>query len=409
MAARARLRILFVARRYWPAVGGVETFMRYLARELGSRHSVTVLAHRIDDGPATRLTDSLQPPPPFQPFEDGPVHVEPFSLTPRRRILLAPLLSQVTPGLRRYSYGRMRVAAAALYARVAAPVIADQLRGADAVHMWGSDLLAAATLRAADLTAVPLVITPFAHRAEWGDDPASAAVYRRADRVVSLLKWDASLYRELGVPDAHLAVGGVCSPPIAAGGGGAVRERFRIRGPLVLYLGVRRSYKGYDIMLDAAQQVARHRPDVTFAFLGPGPRLRPLPSAVPVIDLGRLDDAGRAAWIDAADLLCLPSRSEIFPVSFLEAWSLRKPVLTSDLPPLRELIDRSGGGITVEPNSQAVAEGIDGLLRDGVRLRALGEAGYRFWAASHTVTAVARWHERLYASLTKGEVTACAI
>ena len=54
------MKILYVARRYWPAVGGVETYLRQLATELGSRHELTVLAGRIDEGAHTRL--ERQPP-----------------------------------------------------------------------------------------------------------------------------------------------------------------------------------------------------------------------------------------------------------------------------------------------------------------------------------------------------------
>src|SRR5207302_8949700 len=107
----ANLRIAFVARRYWPAVGGVESNIRHLARELAHRNEVTVLAHRIDDGPSTRLTDSLWPPPRFEPFLDGRVRVRPLRIPAAARALLLPLLSQVTPGLRRYAYGQTRVAA----------------------------------------------------------------------------------------------------------------------------------------------------------------------------------------------------------------------------------------------------------------------------------------------------------
>jgi glycosyltransferase involved in cell wall biosynthesis len=109
--------------------------------------------------------------------------------------------------------------------------------------------------------------------------------------------------------------------------------------------------------------------------------------------------------MEAADLLCLPSEGEIFPGSILEAWSLAKPVLTSDIPPLQELIDRSGGGITVVRQPEALAQAITYMLSEPRRLRAMGEAGRAFWAASHTVPAVAAWHERLYASLTTLEVT----
>ena len=395
------MRVVYVARRYWPTIGGQESFVRQLALDIGARHEVTVLAQRIDDGPATRLSDSLHRGPSFAAFEDGPVRVEPLRVSSARQIVLTPLLLQVVPGLRRYAYGRVRILAAALYAWTVAPLIARHIERADAIHIWGGDLLAMAAVRAARLAKVPLVITPFAHRGQWGDDPASAMAYRLANRVISLLESDAKLYRDLGVPEDRLLTHGVCSPAMSTGGGPAIRERYGITGPLVIYLGVRRPYKGVDLLLEAARNVAAQAPQVTFAFVGPGPRLSTANGSDRILDVGPVDDLTRAAWLDAADLLCLPSAGETFGVSILEAWSLRKPVLTSDIPSLREVVEGASGGVAVPRNSPAIAQAVLGLLADPLKLRAMGEAGHAFWAKHYTVSAVAHWHEELYTALMK--------
>src|SRR5213593_3954664 len=153
------MRIAFVARRWWPAMGGGEIFARHLAHGLAVRHELSVLAHRIDQGPTTRLTDSLRQPPAFEPFDDGPVRVIPLRIPRGRQAALAPLVGHVTPGLRRHAYGRSRAAAGRLYARVVGPVMARHAAGADAVHMWGSDLVAAAALRGARLAGRPFTVT----------------------------------------------------------------------------------------------------------------------------------------------------------------------------------------------------------------------------------------------------------
>jgi glycosyltransferase involved in cell wall biosynthesis len=392
------MRITFVARRWWPAMGGGETFARHLARGLADRHEVTVLAHRVDHGPTTRLTDSLRQPPAFKPFDDGPVRVVPMRIPPVRQPALSPLVAHVVPGLRRYAYGRSRAAAGRLYARVVGPVIAPHAAGADVVHMWGSDLMAAASVRGARLAGRPIAITPLAHEGQWGDDRVSAGAYRDADAIVALLNTDADVYRRLGAPAQRVEVCGVCSPGVPSGGGAELRKRLGIDGPLVLFLGVRRPYKGYDVLAAAVPRVVAARSDVTFAFVGPGD---PIPTDGPgrVIDAGEADDTERAAWLDAADLLCLPSAGEIFPVSILEAWSVGTPVLTSDIPTLRELIERSGGGATASRDPAAIADAILALLAEPERLRALGESGQMFWNAHHTVDAVTRWHEQLYERL----------
>jgi glycosyltransferase involved in cell wall biosynthesis len=390
------MRILHVARRYWPAVGGIESFLRHHATALARDHEVTVLAQRIDNGPHERLSDSLRPPPSFEPFADGDVRVEPLRVPIARRALMMPLVSHVTPVLRRYAYGRSRVPAAALLARATAPVIAEHASGADVIHMWAGDLLASAAVEAGRLAGVPTVVTPFAHRDQWGYDPASVAAYRRADRVLALLHDEADLYRQLGVPAGSLRVSGVCSPGVVAGGGRALRRRHGIDGPLVLFLGARRPYKGADLLLEAAEDVAAGRPDVTFAFVGPGDELTTDRATARLIDAGVVPDDERADWLDAADLLCLPSQAEIFPSSMLEAWSVGTPALTSDIPTLRELIKRSGGGATAARERAPLAAELVELLAQPDRLAAMGDAGRRFWADGFTPEKVARWHEDVY-------------
>ena len=401
------LAIVFVAPRAWPAVGGMEAFLRHLGRDLAARHRVTVLAQGLDDGPRGRLADSLEPPPPFEPFTDGGVRVEPLRLSPAHRALLAPLGLQVVPGLRRYAYGRPRVAAARLFAAVAAPRIAELAAGADVVHMWGGGLLGAAAARAAhDLLGVPCVTTPFAHEGRWGDDRASAAAVRAADRVLALLETDAALYRALGVEPARIRVCGVCSPA-AGGDGAALRRRHGIEGPLVAFLGVRRPYKGYDLLLEAAPLVAAARPEVTFAFLGPGPAL-PAGVGARCVDAGEVGDAERGDWLAAADLLCLPSESEILPVSILEAWSTSTAVVASDIPPLRELVADTGGGLVAAREPRALADALLGALADPERLRALGERGRAVWRECYSVEAVASLHEAVYAEVVGPGEARCA-
>jgi glycosyltransferase involved in cell wall biosynthesis len=382
----------------------MENFLRHLSHGLVARgHEVRILAQGTDSGPRSQLADSLRPPPGFEPFEDGGVRVEPIRLSPARRAALAPLVAQVVPGLRRYAYGRPRLVANRLYARVAGPALAAQARGADVVHVWGADLLAAAGLAAARRLGVPLAMTPFAHEGQWGDGGSFAETYRRADRVIGLLESDAGLYERLGVAPGRIAVCGVCSPGAEPGGGAALRARHGIAGPLVVFLGVRRAYKGYDLLLDAAARL----PEATFAFLGPGEPVVAPPGAS-VVDAGEVDEAERAAWLDAADLLCLPSANEIFPVSILEAWSVGTAVVTSDIPPLRELAERSGGGIAVPRDAEALTTTFRALFAEPSVPARLGETGREFWRRSFTPDAVAARHEELYAAAAGAREPACA-
>lgn len=397
------MRVCFVAPRAWPAPGGMESYLHHLAGALAQRHEVSILAQSLDSGPRGRLSDSLAPPPTFEPFADGEVDVAPLRLPLRRRVLLSPLAATVVPGLRRYAYTRVRIPATGLFAAVAGVEIARLAAGADLLHAWGGGMLAAATVRAARRLGVPVVITPFAHRGQWGDDVASGRTYRATDRVLALLGADADLYRGLGVPGDRIEPVGVCSPGVLAAGGEAIRRRHGIEGPLVLFLGVRRAYKGFEL----ARAAATLLPEATFVFAGPGAPVQAA-GAARMVDAGPVDDEERAAWLDAADVLCLPSEGEIFPVTFLEAWSAGTTVVGSDIPPLRELVERSGGGLVAPRTAAALAAALGSLIADPERRRTMAEAGRRFWLAGHTPAAVAERHEALYARLLVSEAVCAA-
>jgi glycosyltransferase involved in cell wall biosynthesis len=395
------MKLLYVARRYWPAVGGVETYLRKLATELGSRHELTVLASRIDDGAHTRLSDSLRPPKPFAPFRDGPVQVKPLGVPAHRRLLTAPLVAHVTPGLRRYAYGRSRPAAASLVARAVAPAIAHEARGADVIHMWAGDLLASAAVRAGELAGVPVVITPFAHRGQWGYDSASLRAYDAAARTIALLETEAHLYEEFGIDRARIDVLGVCSAGVPVVDRDEARRKLGVDGPLVLFLGARRKYKGFDLIQQAAAAVTASHPATTFAFVGPGPALRDAPAGCRILDVGAVDEDQKALWLNAADVLCLPSAAEILPGSILEAWSVGTPVLTSDIPTLVELVDGASAGRHVARQPEAIARALIEMLDDPERLREMGARGRDAWTQRFTLDAVARRHEETY-SLARG-------
>lgn len=389
------MNLLFVSYRSAPAVGGAETYLLELTRALARTHSVTVLSLGIDDAPATRLRESLAPPPPFEPFVDNGVRVVQLRLPLTVRAGLTPLVAQVVPGLRRYAYSRVRSLYALMYTSAVAPVLADAMRGFDVAQMWGPGLLAHATVHAAQAARIPAAVMASVHEGQWGDDVVSAAAYRAADAVVAQLSAEAAVYERLGVPAERISICGACSSGVAGLDGDVVRRRHRIDGPLVLFLGARRHYKGVDVLLDAAPIVSAALPDVTFAFVGPGAPLAAVSSAR-VLDVGEVNHAERARWLAAADVLCLPSAAESFGVVVLEAWSAQVPVVVSDVPALRELVASTGGGVAVTRDAAAIAGALLHLLTDDEARLTCGRAGYEAWRRRYTPTAVARRYEELY-------------
>jgi glycosyltransferase involved in cell wall biosynthesis len=134
--------------------------------------------------------------------------------------------------------------------------------------------------------------------------------------------------------------------------------------------------KGIDVLLDAAR-LSSHPWEVTVVGSGPQlPRLLEIASDLPS---GRVSFAGWVddprALVEAADVLCMPSRWESFPYAALEACSLARPVVASRVDGLDEIVLDGESGILVAPDRPGeLAAALDGLAADRELVGAYGRA-----------------------------------
>lgn len=388
------MRVVFVTRRYWPAIGGVERVAMTLGEALADDgHEVTVVAQSVDEGHFGRMTHIVRENKIFAPFTLRGVHVVQFRPSRRRRALLLPLAAELIPFGGRVSQRWLRAYAAGYYTTVVRSGLAPLLANADVVHVLGGEVMAVAGIETAHALGVPGVVSPFAHPGHWGYDSGSVRAYLAADVVIATTQADANAYRAIGVPEARLEVIGLAVPepspsdPLDEPGG----------HPLIAFVGARRPTKGLDILLAAADHVWSSHPSATFAFVGPGD---PLPLSDPrLIDVGRVSDGERGRWLARSTLLCLPSEGESFGLVVPEAWSHGVPVVVSDIPVLRELVDSSGGGIHAPRNPEAIAQAIVSLLDEPQRARMMGRLGFEYWQAHLTPRAVMARHLEIYREL----------
>ncbi len=180
-------------------------------------------------------------------------------------------------------------------------------------------------------------------------------------------------------------------------------------GPIVLFVGVLRHYKGVDVLLRALTHARAHA-----VIVGQGPMAtewRSLAGELGVADratfLGEVSDAERRILLHACDVLVLPSidRREAFGIVQLEAMACGKPVISSDLPTGVGFVNRDGQtGLLVPPgNSEALAAAINRLLTDaGLRMR-LGQAArervIREFSADRMVNQIIELYSQVVPSL----------
>lgn len=353
------MRILNVITAYPPSPGGAQLHAHELNRSLRARgHHVEVATMWRTPRKDWLRGTTLSAPRAAGSSEVDGVRVHQIELRPSDRAVVS-LAAAVY-------YGAMHAAARSLTSGylASARAIVEAARP-DVLHLSriGREGLYEAFVVAAREQGVPYVLTPNHHphwdrRRDWW----WWRLYRGAGAVLVLSEVERRALVAGGVaPDRILrtVVGTVGSPPPGDGpnDGG------------VVFLGQVKSFKGLGVTFDAVRQLRASRPELGLDVVGPwfdhptglrerldADRRTTVHDAVP--------DDRKWELLRAARVLCVPSTEEALGGVYLEAWQAGLASVGADIPPVRELFERTGGGIAVPPTVDDVAAAVGRLLDD---------------------------------------------
>ena len=140
--------------------------------------------------------------------------------------------------------------------------------------------------------------------------------------------------------------------------------------------------KGLIPLLDAISLISRLLPNLHLVVVGEGPERATFEGYAQALGLGcRVHFMGwredvpqlMVGW----DCFVLPSFSEGFSLSVLEAMAAKLPVVVSDLPAMREAVVPNKSGFLIPPgNAPELAAAILNILKDPKRARTMGEFNY---------------------------------
>ena len=146
--------------------------------------------------------------------------------------------------------------------------------------------------------------------------------------------------------------------------------------PLVVFVGRLIPEKGVGSLIEASRDERLARARATLVLAGDGPLSDEVRAAEgPGLRwVGRLDRGDTAALLSQADLMCLPSRSEGFATTLLEAAASGCPSLVTDVGGAREVAcDPGCGRIMADASTETVVREIADLLVRRDELAAMGE------------------------------------
>ncbi|MGC9396068.1 MAG: glycosyltransferase family 4 protein [Anaerolineae bacterium] len=151
----------------------------------------------------------------------------------------------------------------------------------------------------------------------------------------------------------------------------AVRARYAIPGPYILFIGRLQPRKNLVRLIEAFTCLAPDRSDLSLVLAGPAgwlaepihARVRELGLEARVLFPGYVAETDKAALISGAQVFAYPSLYEGFGFPVLEAQACGVPLLASTTSSLPEVV--GNGGLLVDPlDTSAIAEGLGRLLDD---------------------------------------------
>jgi glycosyltransferase involved in cell wall biosynthesis len=162
-----------------------------------------------------------------------------------------------------------------------------------------------------------------------------------------------------------------------------------LRGlPSILFCGHKNYDKGAITLMRACQIV--HKKKITIGLIMIGPPTEAFNHELAAskrmgLSIANITPSNQAGFFDriklgafaAAKVYCMPSRSDAYGISFLEAWASRKPVVAADTPVMREIIPPEAGILVPFGDEDTLAQEIERLIRDPDQCERMGLAGHQ--------------------------------
>jgi len=260
--------------------------------------------------------------------------------------------------------------------------------GVDHVHVHFANRAAHTAVFLKEISGIPFSVT--AHGQDFmkdlGSDDLLREICAAAEFVAAETDYSRDLLRQR-CPDSAAKIHRVHN--------GIDLERFSVPSsannpvPRIVSVGRLVAFKGFGDLIDACAELARRRIDFVFDIIGDGPLRETLQEKIERLDLssrvnllGSLSQGAVFEKLRAADIFALASTTDaqgatdVFPTVILEAMASGRPVVSTRLAGVPELVVNGQTGLLVPPgDSAALAQALEQLLRVAELRLQFGNAG----------------------------------
>lgn len=362
--------------RYYPFFGGSEYYMQQVAERLAAREPQAQVSVYTTD--AWDLEYFWQSGKRRVTEPDGRLNGVEIRRFPVRRLpLVSPLFY---PAMRRLMY---ILSQSPLPPKIALPVLEQMSRTApllpaleanlrknttrfDLLHTSNTPLdgLIKPAFDYARRQDAAFVITPFVHLGE-PENPAVRKWYamrhhlnwlKQADAVFTMTTLERDFLARQGVPDKimHVIGCGIIPENVTGGDGAAFRQKHRISNQIVFTQGALAFEKGTHHLVQAMQKLWKQGVQATLVLAGPIlSQFQAFYDELPPEDkknirfLGFISQEEKQNLFAAGDVFAMPSRTDSFGLTYLEAWLNGKPVIGARAGGVPAVISHEQDGLLV--------------------------------------------------------------
>jgi glycosyltransferase involved in cell wall biosynthesis len=384
------MHAVFVLPRFHPYPGGYENYVLWLARRLQEAgDSVTVLTTTAWDLESFWL-------PGFRSLSPGSedlsgINVIRLPISYKRWSRRAGRLLGFVP------YWRWQ----AQFARPSFHVVGlsehlRSLRGVDVIHVGPLpyNRLLYRGIHEAGRRGCRVIATPCTHFGEENNpqvakhytQPFQIELLNQCDAVLALTSTERTRLVGAGVEEHKVAATGAGIDPgeVTDGNAARFREKYNLKGPVLLHLGTKAPDKGSITVVEAMQRLWAAGSQAWLVMAGSSLSefddflRRQQISSGKLLNLSFVSAEEKRDLLAATTVLVHPSRVESLGLVYLEAWANAKPVIAADTPVSREVVTAGVDGLLVPfGDSPALAAAVQHLLANEQICESLGLNGQK--------------------------------
>jgi len=229
---------------------------------------------------------------------------------------------------------------------------------------------------------------------------------------IAFTKYQAECYRKIGIKNIRIIPHGVDPELFKAKPDSNTKEKYRLGEFNILCVGTIEPRKGQLLLIQSMPQILKEFPDTKLILVGRASfdyqkqYLMTLHSYIKKLNLqdkvAFLSDIAKDDLIQlylSSTIFVLPTLAEMFGIVFLEAMAAGLPIISTNLPHIKEVLDKDRAGVVVEREQASIENEIIHLLGDSKFRRSLGSNGKRIVEQNYRIDKIIEQYWDLCQSL----------